>query len=389
MNISNIESIPLDCTLNCSLFVILRKSFKKLDPDDLLFGAFSDHIHAPYSNEKKRSRSFHLKKFKIVKKSNIISPNFIDSGADLLKFKFVNHDEILSDTMLDIYFKPQGVDSQVFNLRDRRTDNNGNFILTLPAGSIQIKYFGKDKVEVTKTLRKYVRGVIVNPELLMESTPVNMIDHCKELLWLDSTHPMDRPIIILGDISGSMATKNKLLYLKATFRRVLKDCLQNGLKVAFVTWNSWNYYCYPGGVLNQSEVRGDKKPTIQYITEKDSSLVNEWIKNIECCGGNNMRFAIEDSLRVYPDAKDVYTICDGDVRPFSIKDGIKISSKSVLERPQNRLDEAEPNTINWPHFRKIYPRVNFHFIALGKDAQHEEMSVMSSIGGGSFTSAII
>jgi len=72
-----------------------------------------------------------------------------------------------------------------------------------------------------------------------------------------------------------------------------------------------------------------------------------------------MSCAIEDAMRKFPDADDAYILCDGDVSPFS--------------------------GTSWGTFRSRFPKVKFHFIALGSDSSMQEMQQMASVGGGSYT----
>jgi hypothetical protein len=78
-----------------------------------------------------------------------------------------------------------------------------------------------------------------------------------------------------------------------------------------------------------------------------------------------MRNAIEDCMKRYPDATDVYVMCDGDITPFDAYEG-------------------EPN---WGNYRRQFLRTTFHFIALGADASCEPMEAMAATGGGTFTHA--
>merc|ERR1712100_442366 len=75
----------------------------------------------------------------------------------------------------------------------------------------------------------------------------------------------------------------------------------------------------------------------QWQTHLSEELKN-WIERQEPRGGNNMRFAIEQSMRKFPDATDVWVMCDGDVNPFAAEGGNTDCLKDV-PKPDSPSDE--------------------------------------------------
>mmetsp|Transcript_15205 Transcript_15205/g.49535 ORF Transcript_15205/g.49535 Transcript_15205/m.49535 type:complete len:100 (+) Transcript_15205:1764-2063(+) len=90
-----------------------------------------------------------------------------------------------------------------------------------------------------------------------------------------------------------------------------------------------------------------------------------------------MRLAVEDAMRTFHDATDVFVLGDGDVTPFVCHGGTTVS------RPDDNPDYF-PDT-NWPAYRARFPNTRFHFIAFGQDADRRRMQQMTAIGGGSHT----
>lgn len=66
------------------------------------------------------------------------------------------------------------------------------------------------------------------------------------------------------------------------------------------------------------------------------------------------RFAIEDTMRKFPDADHVYIMCDGDVAPFFVQRKFRTIDDSMfkdISRPQYCSDEAKKDQVEWkvPH----------------------------------------
>ena len=101
-----------------------------------------------------------------------------------------------------------------------------------------------------------------------------------------------------------------------------------------------------------------------------------------------MRYGVEDAMKKFPDAKDIFVICDGDVTPFSAAAGRYIAPSECLPHPYD-FNKAKGDLISWESFIKRYDHdVKFNFIALSKSADNLEMKRMSEIANGVFTSSI-
>lgn len=148
---------------------------------------------------------------------------------------------------------------------------------------------------------------------------------------------------------------------------IYKDCLIKGVPVGLLAWNAWVEHC-PVTIIN--EVHPE---------------VDEWISDLVAEGYTDMRYALEEALRTYPQASDIYVICDGDISPFCLEGG-KVPKEEV-PRPAS----AECHAVKQPYFntnfvafRKRYPKQRFHFVALGDDADSKSLQQMAVIGGGNF-----
>jgi hypothetical protein len=112
---------------------------------------------------------------------------------------------------------------------------------------------------------------------------------------------------------------------------------------------------------------------------------NKWACGLRARGGNNMRYAIEDALRQLPDVRDIWIMCDGDVRPF----GILNTTTPITDdcpKPSSYSEESSATSVDWGMFlkRPCCSNVTFHFIALGKGADTGELQNMAALSGGSY-----
>lgn len=99
-----------------------------------------------------------------------------------------------------------------------------------------------------------------------------------------------------------------------------------------------------------------------------------------------MRYAIENSLTYLPTTTDMYIICDGDISPFVLEGGL--NPKKNVKKPKSAKSESineKYNKTSWQLFKNKYNKIKFHFISVGSDAETEKMTVMSEIGGGTFS----
>ena len=145
--------------------------------------------------------------------------------------------------------------------------------------------------------------------------------------------------VMLGDVSGSMSSRQRIPKLRKSFSEFATP---PWAQIAMASWNTMISWCL------------DRR----WLSPAEQPAIASWISQQSANGGNDMKQAIESSLALSPRPSDVYTMCDGDITPFSLE--------------------------SWRAFRAQYPEVRFHFIALGRDSQYSDMVSMASIGGGSF-----
>jgi len=318
------------CDIDCTVFIVPNETH--VSDDDLSDGVFSRHHTADSSIGPRADKALILKREIIHKyKDDTIEPTFIDSGADMVDFAFVKDDtNVESGCTLKGTFAAEDCGEFEF---ESVTCSVGTCLVALPAGSLSAALHS----------------------------------------------PTDRPVVVLGDISGSMGSEMRMQNLKDTFKVAFERAIHLGAKIALVAWDSWTEYfsatVFGGGVVAYT-----------YLTEDDRSQVMSWVESRSSRGGNNMRYAIEDAIRNYPDAKDVVVMCDGDTRPFVTDDGDAIRPGQFEPKPSSYSNEAQ-GRYNWGIFRACYPQVTFHFVSFSRGASHAVMETMASQSGGSYTVA--
>ena len=123
-----------------------------------------------------------------------------------------------------------------------------------------------------------------------------------------------------------------------------EQAVELDLKIGFGLWSSW--------VIFPPELIGNK-----YVTSENKQLILDWIDSSithdKCImNGNNLRYALEATMREYSDVCDVYIIGDGDIRPFHAHGGRDVGN-SVLKKPKSPQCMAEI-TDNWKSFCQRY-----------------------------------
>merc|ERR1712232_136698 len=127
--------------------------------------------------------------------------------------------------------------------------------------------------------------------------------------------------------------------LKKSFREIAQKSAVEGCPFAIGAWNTEVYWA-----------------STSWITTPTSSL-DSFIQSLRASGGTVMKQAILKGMSRFPDATDAYVMCDGDISPFRV----------------------DINGGTWKPFRQQYPRVTFHFIALGKASNVEQLQQMADI----------
>ena len=252
-----------------------------------------------------------------------------------------------------------------------KTDARGNFKIILPGGVVDNLVAKKGDISVPK------KGKIIMPTV---SVPSNVPRRSTTIIIeTDATNfgsaivaDDDSKVVILGDVTGSMGSKIDLL--KKSFNEVVNRCYTNKWSIALAGWDSWTDWC------QDKWIQGN-------CNDATKSVVQAWIGSRIPRGGNDMRQAIENAMRKFPDATDVYIMCDGDVSPFNAEGGKTTGVDVDVPTPSCSSNESSSTSYagtSWTAFRDRFQKVNFHFVGLGAGARIDGMQKMAITGNGSF-----
>jgi hypothetical protein len=102
---------------------------------------------------------------------------------------------------------------------------------------------------------------------------------------------------LLVDVSASMIRDGRLHVLRSSCVQVLEHLQRaraNGesTRLALGAWDSHVQWCNDGRWI-----------------ETPSEADFRWCRKLAATGGNNMRYAIEEAMRTFPDARDVFIMC--------------------------------------------------------------------------------
>ena len=267
-----------------------------------------------------------------------------------------------------------------------KTDKNGSEDFPLPAGQVhnlQAKLSSgviinrKEPIGIAPSANDRDRDGEDEEMPLLFNIAQNATSCAEMIEWMSVE---ETRAVILGDISGSMGGDNstQMQALRKSFTEQAKAVEKNRGKFALVAWCSWLQWC-PSAAWN--EVQG-----ACWQRKLDDPTIS-WISNLRAGGGNDMRFAIEQVMRTYPDATDVWVMCDGDISPFKIDGGLT-NCREDVPRPKSKSTEScstSYNQTNWKAFCSRWPSVRFHFIAFHHQADRTDMPKMAQEGCGSFS----
>ena len=286
-----------------------------------------------------------LTTFRLRMNNHVPQVSHVDLQATTLHVTFKRSDQPVQGAHVSgRFYLANGND---FSLNGR-TDNDGVVIFVLPEGGLEHLVAEKGEIDVKK-IGKITLPSPAPTALDVPRPPKYIIIDADSSSFSSSINPMNKNarVTILGDMSGSMCSENKMEILRRSFKEIFVKCQKNGWRVAMASWDDEIEWCIEN----------------QWIQSSDINAVDTWISSRQARGGNDMKTAIEDSMKRFPDATDVYVMCDGDITPFSLL----------------------PDQSSWATFRAQYPQSTFHFIALGQGASYEPMEAMATIGGGTFT----
>jgi len=221
------------------------------------------------------------------------------------------------------------------------TDSSGNFLLTAKPGSVKATAIS-GSTTMSSIIKLFNPTPISDPAEAVNAEPQVYAlttgaigSHCATLIGPTARN------LVLGDVSGSMGTRNRIKNLQ-DYMRLALDSIKTG-EIFLATWDTSFYPCTSSYI-----------PKSQY-----STTARNYINALRAKGGNDMAQAIRHGLSLCSDAQIVTVLCDGDVAPFS-------------------------SCEQWKQFSSMFSHVSFNFIALDRDSQWEMMAEMAHIGRGSF-----
>jgi len=277
-----------------------------------------------------------LHSFNIKKDANgAVSVQSVDTRATIIETVFKRKDIPLAGaTILGNFASNDGLQCTLTGT----TDTEGKYTIVLPQGIIENLQAKNGEFVVPK------HGKIVIPPASPSSTPrktkVIVIEVDPSTFSRGVAPQSDNPqIVILGDISGSMSDRIEIL--KRSFLDIFEMAIKKNWKVALAAWDTSVEWC-----------------STEWIQSHQRDIVTKWVAARTARGGNDMKLAIEEALKKFPSATDIYVMCDGDVSPFDLS--------------------------SWEAFRNRFTGYVFNFIALGKLSDTGTMGQMASIGGGTF-----
>ena len=103
-----------------------------------------------------------------------------------------------------------------------------------------------------------------------------------------------------------------------------------------------------------------------------------------------MRYAIEEAVKkgdLRDSAKHLMVLCDGDIRPFTVRqEGKNMDFSGFIPKAPDASTEGATKSDDWEAFFRSLPKniKSVHFVAFGAGAQKAEMQQMASIARGQF-----
>jgi len=305
-----------------------------------------------------------LHKFVISKNKDGVDIRSIDTGGTLFNSLFKVKDTAFSGAVVLGDFTDKSGRKYQLN---GKTSDDGSFKVVLPPGTLTNFRGVKGEITVPK------RGSIQVPEFPPSSIPrlgrslVIEVDPSSFSAAVDPQSDSAH-VVILGDISGSMCGP-KVAVLRNSLIQVADKAFSQHWKFALASWDSWVEWF-----------------STSWIDPSENDKAKVWIGQLEARGGNDMRYAIEEAMRKFPSATDVYVMCDGDISPF-VATGGKTDVLRDVPRPKAPSDESHSKIYagtSWVAFRNRFSTTKFHFVALGLGSSADHMQQMAIVGDGSF-----
>ena len=247
----------------CTAFMILSPN--TVNSVDLQSGAYSYHLDAP-SKGMKVSEVIILKEFIVRNINQTITPNFIDIGVETVKILIIYQDSPVSNHPVDITFTHEGSDKH-FTINNFFTDKNGAVKLFLPAGTITISFVTSTGITIEFSEHIKKRVPITDKQKQLAELHIRRIFDSHVMISLDEHNDTNRPILLLGDVSGSMREETRMVSLRKTFQSIFESAMSKGMKIGLIIWDHDVTYCNPKAGSNPG-----------YIDKSYSSYVLDWVE---------------------------------------------------------------------------------------------------------------
>ena len=329
-----------DGTYKCVSFIVPGG---KVSEPDLKNGAFSSFNAAPMRGSRLGDIEV-LKEFEVTKSGSTFTPSFVDTGASPISVKFVHEDKPVGEAKVTGNFISKKT-GKTYNLSNR-TNSGGRLEMSLSPGEITcaVTTASCKEIEVNHSVPE--RTAVQLPTDVPVATELTIISDSRICTYMPQSWNKDRPVLLLGDVSGSMSSGERMDHLRETFSHLFQETTQMGGKISMAVWNTSTNFA-----------RGS------YLGSSDEAFVKNWVAGLSASGGNDMLQAMQQGFEKFPDAKDVFVMCDGDIDPFDIT--------------------------SWREFTKQFVDrgAQIHMVAFAEDSDHDKMQEMAQICGGMFTSA--
>ncbi|CAF4352943.1 unnamed protein product [Rotaria sp. Silwood2] len=278
----------------------------------------------------------------------MITPSFIDLEVVAVEIYFFYQDRPLSGADINGTFTLKG-GSRIIKF-STKTSGTGTVSLVCPEGYLHIeakKVVDRNEVKLMQESSINSRDPVNKKEEMNERKPrILTVNQASNLIFNEIQ--CTGSVAILGDCSGSMSINDNIAKLRRTYAAFWETAKKDGLKskIAFTVWDTESYFC-----------------TKSWLGLSDDGVVKNWITGLQARGGNDTKTAVTDAINTFTSVENIVIICDGDVTPFTF---------------ESRKE-----------FRSRYPKITFHFVAVGLGSDFKIMKEMAVIGNSSYTATNI
>lgn len=327
----------------------LGKKFNSTSDIPVDFSTKESGIHTVQVKCAFGNESLELPSFQVTKDQEKINPCFVDLKIIPVEIYFFYKDKPFAGADISGTFS---LDNGTKNVRFiTKTSDIGAIVLACPKGHLHIqaaKIIDGNEVKLAENLYVPLADTVNDIGEIKERKPLIVTVNKASNFILNNGIQYSGSVVFLGDCSGSMLLDDNIGKLRRTYTYLWEEAKRNGLNagIAFSVWDLECHFC-----------------TNSWLSLSDESKVKRWISNFTTRLGNDMQSAITDVIQTFVSVNNIVVICDGDVTPFDIA--------------------------SWKKFRFNYPKIKFHFVAIGSSSNFEIMKQMAIIGNGSYTATNI